>query len=44
MFQPTEQDVLRTPVLTSGIIETKFRIEEVKFHTFDMELNLKLCL
>ena len=43
-FQPTEQDILRARVLTSGNFETKFCIEEVKFHMYDMELNLKLGL
>ena len=35
-FQPTEQDILRARVLTSGIFETKFRVEKVKFHMFDV--------
>ena len=35
-FQPTEQDILRARVLTSGIHETKFRVDKVKFHMFDV--------
>ena len=35
-FQPTEQDILRARVLTSGIFETKFRVDKVKFHMFDV--------
>merc|ERR1719361_929152 len=27
-FQPTEQDILRARVLTSGIFETKFRVDK----------------
>ena len=35
-FQPTEQDILRARVITSGILETKFRVGKVKFHMFDV--------
>ena len=35
-FNPSEQDILRARVLTSGIFETKFRIDKVKFHMFDV--------
>lgn len=35
-FHPTEQDILRARVLTSGIFETKFRVDKVKFHMFDV--------
>lgn len=35
-FMPTEQDILRARVLTSGIFETKFRVDKVKFHMFDV--------
>lgn len=35
-FSPSEQDILRARVLTSGIFETKFRVEKVKFHMFDV--------
>ncbi len=35
-FSPTEQDILRARVLTSGIFETKFRVDKVKFHMFDV--------
>ena len=33
-FRP--QDILRARVLTSGIFETKFRVDKVKFHMFDV--------
>ena len=35
-FDPSEQDILRTRVLTSGIFETRFRVDKVKFHMFDV--------
>ena len=35
-FSPTHQDILRCRVLTSGIFETKFRVDKVKFHMFDV--------
>ena len=35
-FNPSEQDILRARVLTSGIFETKFRVDKVKFHMFDV--------
>ena len=35
-YKPTEQDVLRCRVLTQGIFETKFSVEKVNFHMFDV--------
>jgi len=35
-YTPDEQDILRCRVLTSGIFETKFRVDRVKFHMFDV--------
>jgi len=35
-FVPSQQDILRARVLTSGIFETKFRVDKVKFHMFDV--------
>jgi len=35
-FMPTEQDILRCRVLTSGIFETKFQVDRVNFHMFDV--------
>ncbi|RDD46894.1 Guanine nucleotide-binding protein G(s) subunit alpha [Trichoplax sp. H2] len=35
-YQPTDQDVLRCRVLTSGIVETRFQVERVNFHMFDV--------
>jgi len=35
-YIPTEQDILRCRVLTSGIFETKFSIDKVNFHMFDV--------
>jgi len=35
-FMPTEQDILRCRVLTSGIFETRFQVEKVNFHMFDV--------
>ena len=36
VFHFSEQDILRARVLTSGIFETKFRVDKVKFHMFDV--------
>ena len=30
-YTPSEQDILRCRVLTSGIFETKFQVEKVNF-------------
>lgn len=35
-YSPTEQDILRCRVLTSGIFETRFQVEKVNFHMFDV--------
>jgi guanine nucleotide-binding protein G(s) subunit alpha len=35
-YMPTEQDILRCRVLTSGIFETRFSIDKVNFHMFDV--------
>lgn len=35
-YTPTEQDILRCRVLTSGIFETKFSVDKVNFHMFDV--------
>ncbi|KAF8570747.1 hypothetical protein P879_01283 [Paragonimus westermani] len=35
-YQPTEQDILRCRVLTSGIFETRFSVDKVQFHMFDV--------
>lgn len=35
-YTPTEQDILRCRVLTSGIFETKFQVDKVNFHMFDV--------
>lgn len=35
-FRPSDQDILRCRVLTSGIFETKFVVERVNFHMFDV--------
>jgi len=35
-YSPSEQDILRCRVLTSGIFETKFSVEKVNFHMFDV--------
>ncbi|VDM30786.1 unnamed protein product [Hydatigera taeniaeformis] len=35
-YIPTEQDILRCRVLTSGIFETKFTVDKVQFHMFDV--------
>ncbi|OON20819.1 g-protein alpha subunit, partial [Opisthorchis viverrini] len=35
-YIPSEQDILRCRVLTSGIFETKFSVDKVNFHMFDV--------
>jgi len=35
-YRPSNQDILRCRVLTSGIFETKFVVEKVHFHMFDV--------
>ncbi|KAJ8710206.1 hypothetical protein PYW07_009572 [Mythimna separata] len=35
-YTPTEQDILRCRVLTSGIFETQFVVDKVNFHMFDV--------
>lgn len=35
-YEPSDQDVLRCRVLTSGILETKFEVDRVNFHMFDV--------
>ncbi|OAF68090.1 Guanine nucleotide-binding protein G(s) subunit alpha [Intoshia linei] len=35
-YFPVEQDILRCRVLTSGIFETRFSIDKVQFHMFDV--------
>jgi guanine nucleotide-binding protein G(s) subunit alpha len=35
-YLPNEQDILRCRVLTSGIFETRFSIDKVNFHMFDV--------
>uniref|UniRef100_A0A8C5C2V1 Guanine nucleotide-binding protein G(olf) subunit alpha-like n=1 Tax=Gadus morhua TaxID=8049 RepID=A0A8C5C2V1_GADMO len=35
-YIPTDQDLLRCRVLTSGIIETRFQVDKVNFHMFDV--------
>ncbi|CAI9737960.1 nucleotide-binding G(s) subunit alpha [Octopus vulgaris] len=35
-YTPTEQDILRCRVLTSGIFETRFIVDKVNFHMFDV--------
>ncbi|XP_061094845.1 guanine nucleotide-binding protein G(olf) subunit alpha isoform X2 [Conger conger] len=35
-YTPTDQDLLRCRVLTSGIFETRFQIDKVHFHMFDV--------
>ncbi|CAL1541958.1 unnamed protein product [Lymnaea stagnalis] len=35
-YTPSEQDILRCRVLTSGIFETKFSVDKVNFHMFDV--------
>uniref|UniRef100_UPI00358E73EC guanine nucleotide-binding protein G(olf) subunit alpha-like isoform X1 n=1 Tax=Myxine glutinosa TaxID=7769 RepID=UPI00358E73EC len=35
-YSPSNQDVLRCRVLTSGIFETRFTVDKVNFHMFDV--------
>uniref|UniRef100_A0A915EU34 Guanine nucleotide-binding protein G(s) subunit alpha n=1 Tax=Ditylenchus dipsaci TaxID=166011 RepID=A0A915EU34_9BILA len=35
-YNPSEQDILRCRVMTTGIFETKFEVEKVRFHMFDV--------
>jgi guanine nucleotide-binding protein G(s) subunit alpha len=35
-YNPSEQDILRARVMTSGIFETKFEVDKVRFHMFDV--------
>jgi guanine nucleotide-binding protein G(s) subunit alpha len=35
-YSPSEQDILRARVQTSGIFETKFSVDKVNFHMFDV--------
>ncbi|XP_076043285.1 G protein alpha s subunit [Oratosquilla oratoria] len=35
-YTPTEQDILRCRVLTLGIYETRFQVDKVNFHMFDV--------
>lgn len=35
-YSPTNQDLLRCRVLTQGIFETRFSVEKVNFHMFDV--------
>ncbi|KAG9509960.1 hypothetical protein GZH46_01513 [Fragariocoptes setiger] len=35
-YSPSEQDILRCRVLTSGIFEVKFQVDKVNFHMFDV--------
>ncbi|XP_017746678.1 PREDICTED: guanine nucleotide-binding protein G(s) subunit alpha isoforms XLas isoform X1 [Rhinopithecus bieti] len=35
-YVPSDQDLLRCRVLTSGIFETKFQVDKVNFHMFDV--------
>lgn len=35
-YKPSDQDILRCRVLTSGIFETHFFVEKVQFHMFDV--------
>nr|BAB79202.1 G protein alpha subunit s class [Halocynthia roretzi] len=35
-YSPSNQDLLRCRVLTRGIFETKFNVDRVKFHMFDV--------
>uniref|UniRef100_A0A673FMB6 Guanine nucleotide-binding protein G(olf) subunit alpha-like n=1 Tax=Sinocyclocheilus rhinocerous TaxID=307959 RepID=A0A673FMB6_9TELE len=35
-YTPTDQDLLRCRVLTSGIFETQFQVDKVNFHMFDV--------
>uniref|UniRef100_A0AC35U075 Guanine nucleotide-binding protein G(S) subunit alpha n=1 Tax=Rhabditophanes sp. KR3021 TaxID=114890 RepID=A0AC35U075_9BILA len=35
-YDPSEQDILRCRVMTSGIFETRFEVDKVRFHMFDV--------
>lgn len=35
-YYPSEQDILRCRVMTTGIFETKFEVDKVRFHMFDV--------
>uniref|UniRef100_A0A2K5QDH9 Guanine nucleotide-binding protein G(s) subunit alpha n=1 Tax=Cebus imitator TaxID=2715852 RepID=A0A2K5QDH9_CEBIM len=35
-YVPSDQDLLRCGILTSGIFETKFQVNKVNFHMFDV--------
>uniref|UniRef100_A0A8C9V2N4 Guanine nucleotide-binding protein G(s) subunit alpha n=1 Tax=Scleropages formosus TaxID=113540 RepID=A0A8C9V2N4_SCLFO len=35
-YTPSDQDLLRCRVLTSGIFETRFQVDKVNFHMFDV--------
>eukprot|EP00743_Colponemidia_sp_Colp-15_P000452 GILK01000515.1.p1 GENE.GILK01000515.1~~GILK01000515.1.p1 ORF type:complete len:380 (-),score=80.00 GILK01000515.1:161-1225(-) len=35
-YKPTEQDVLRSRVRTTGIVQTNFRVGDVPFHMYDV--------
>ncbi|GAV09411.1 hypothetical protein RvY_18958 [Ramazzottius varieornatus] len=35
-YSPSQQDILRARVQTSGIFETKFSVDKVNFHMFDV--------
>jgi len=35
-YIPTQQDILRTRVRTTGIVETSFEIEDNQFRMFDV--------
>ena len=35
-YKPEDQDILRCRVWTYGIFETRFQVEKVKFHMFDV--------
>ncbi|XP_058251262.1 guanine nucleotide-binding protein G(olf) subunit alpha-like isoform X3 [Hemibagrus wyckioides] len=35
-YTPTDQDLLRCRVLTTGIFETRFQVDKVNFHMFDV--------
>ncbi|KAI1722557.1 g-protein alpha subunit domain-containing protein [Ditylenchus destructor] len=35
-YNPSEQDILRCRVMTTGIFETKFEVDKVRFHMFDV--------
>ncbi|XP_065167342.1 guanine nucleotide-binding protein G(s) subunit alpha [Atheta coriaria] len=35
-YKPSEQDILRCRVLTSGIFETRFQVDKINFHMFDV--------